>query len=188
MYVVYDSDPPDPRDDDNLGIMVCAHKHYFLGDETARNLKLYSSWEEWLEEEIIKPNGGTKNVIALPLYMYDHGGITIDTCGFSHCDPAGWDWGQVGYIYTTRERILREFGVKRITAKIRNRVEEILRREVEEYDKYLRGEFYGFVRKTREGEIIDCCFGFLTIEDMVDALSGEAKQLLLKFLNKRKSA
>lgn len=38
-----------------------------------------------------------ERVVMLPLYLYDHGGITINTTGF-HCP---WDSGQVGWIHTT---------------------------------------------------------------------------------------
>ncbi len=76
------------------------------------------------------------------------------------------------------------FGVKRITEKVRKKVREILLAEVEEYDKYLRGEYFGFVRENNNGEIVDSLFGFTDIKDMLDYLSGEAKQMLLEFVEK----
>ena len=73
---------------------------------------------------------------------------------------------------------------KRITEKVRKKVREILLAEVEEYDKYLRGEYFGFVRENNNGEIVDSLFGFTDIKDMLDYLSGEAKQMLLEFVEK----
>lgn len=106
LSIYFDSCPTNPREWDNLGTMVCGHRRYDLGDEQAQNIGLYNSWDEWLENEIIKPNGGEENVVYLPLYLYDHGGITMNTTGFS----CPWDSGQVGWIYATKDRFREETG------------------------------------------------------------------------------
>lgn len=149
LSIYYDTNPMNPREWDNLGTMVCWHRRYDLGDERARNIELYNSWDEWLENEILIPNGGEENVIYLPLYLYDHGGITMNTTGFS----CPWDSGQVGWIYTTYSEIEREFG--QVTDEVIDKVKNILRNEVRIYDDYLRGEVYGFILE--EKKTCDCC-------------------------------
>lgn len=99
-----------PREWDNLGTMVCLHRRYTLGDEQAQNTEEYESWEQWLEGEVFKPNGGKDEVVALPLYLYDHSGITMSTGSFGHIDPQRWDWGQVGWIWATKQRLREETG------------------------------------------------------------------------------
>ena len=94
--------------------------------------------------------------VILPLYLYDHGGITINTSGFS----CPWDSGQIGYIYMTRETIFKEYGGKRLTKKLRTRAESLLRSEVETYDQYIRGEVYGYVADD-DGE---SCWGFFGLD------------------------
>jgi hypothetical protein len=42
-----------------------------------------------------------RTVVVLPLYLYDHSGLTISTSPFS----CRWDSGQVGYIHTTFEQV-----------------------------------------------------------------------------------
>jgi hypothetical protein len=106
LRVFYDDHPENPREWDNLGTMVCSHRRYDLGDEQAKNTELYSSWEEWLENEVLEPNGGEDEVVVLPLYLYDHSGITMNTSGFS----CPWDSGQVGWIYCTKKRFREETG------------------------------------------------------------------------------
>lgn len=106
LSIYYDTNPMNPREWDNLGTMVCWHRRYDLGDEQAQNIGLYNSWEEWLENEVLIPNGGEENVVYLPLYLYDHGGITMNTTGFS----CPWDSGQVGWIYATKDRFRKETG------------------------------------------------------------------------------
>ena len=78
----------------------------------------------------------SQKYLMLPLYLYDHSGITMNTTGFS----CPWDSGQVGWIYASKENALREFGGKSFTAATRKKAEDCMRGEVECYDSYLRGE------------------------------------------------
>ena len=69
-----DDDPSNPREDDNLGTMVCFHNNYDLGDKDhGYVLNDYDSWGE-LKEAILKDN---PKAVILPIYMYEHSGITI---------------------------------------------------------------------------------------------------------------
>jgi hypothetical protein len=81
-----------------------------------------------------------KSLIVLPLFLYDHSGITMNTSGFS----CGWDSGQVGYIYITRKKAVEEWGKKVCTKKVVERATKYLEGEVENYDQFLTGEVYGY--------------------------------------------
>jgi hypothetical protein len=139
-----------PREWSNLCTMVCWHRRYSLGDkhdfETPQDFEEY-----WREHE--------NEMIVLPLYLYDHSGITIST---SHTYPYNdrWDAGQVGWIYVEYSDIRREMVGKYITKKKLKRAEEILHSEVEVYDEYLRGEVYGFVVEDKDDETVDSCWGY----------------------------
>lgn len=100
------------------------------------------------------------NLIMLPLYLYDHSGITMSTGPFS----CPWDSGQVGFIYITREQILKEYGWKVITTKRREQIVKYLIADVEIYDQYLTGDVYGYMVEDNDGEDIDSCWGFYGIE------------------------
>jgi len=165
LKIVPEDDPMDPRDSfDNLGKMVCWHKRYRLGDA-----------HEFHSPEAFQEEINDKNAIILPLYLLDHSGLSISTRSFG--DP--WDSGQVGWIYATLEDIRKEFKVKRISKKLRKKVEESLENEVRIYDDYLRGDVWGFVLEKvfdcecHEGyrEHIDSCFGFYG--DMSDSSMRE---------------
>jgi hypothetical protein len=129
LEVVQDTDPESPRTWDNLGTMVCFHNRYELGDKTDYRTEDYGSWEE-LKEGIIKNEG---EVVILPLYLYDHSGITISTSSFS----CRWDSGQVGFIFVSKYKIKKE-GIDE------TKVEEYLKGEVETYDQYLTGDVWGY--------------------------------------------
>jgi hypothetical protein len=151
------SEPWDPRDDDNLGTMVCFHSRYDLGDKHNYRHEDYSGWDE-MERAIIK----NENVgVILPLYLYDHSGITMNTTGFS----CRWDSGQVGFIYITKKKMLEEYGGKYVTKKLRERVAKYLVAEVETYDKYLTGEVYQYEvwklkKNGKKKERLESCGGF----------------------------
>jgi len=151
-----DEDAPNPRKEfDHLGTMVCFHRRYNLGDE--HEFRDHDELRDFLKEE--KP-------ICLPLYLYDHSGITISTGNerFRACDPQGWDWGMLGYIYVTKEDVRKVYGVKRVTRKILAMVTKLLVAEVEEYDHYLAGNVYGYKitkdGKPQSGDVLDSCWGF----------------------------
>ena len=80
--------------------------------------------------------------VWLPLWLYDHSGLTV-SCGervYPYNDR--WDSGCLGWIIVSKAVLLRETDATSDTW--RERGYEILRGEVEEYDQYLRGEVYGY--------------------------------------------
>lgn len=153
LEVYYDPSPMNPRKDDNLGTMLCFHSRYDLGDKNILdiNTSMFDSWED-MEEYLRKEENA---VVILPLFLYDHGGITMKTLPFS----CHWDSGQVGFIYVTREKILKDFKRKKLSKKLLKFVADILLSEVEIYKKYLEGDIYGYILK-ENGEDIDSCWGF----------------------------
>ena len=103
-------------------------------------------------------------MVILPLYLYDHSGITMNTCGFS----CPWDSGQVGWIYADKAMIEQEHG--KITPEILEKVRQTLEAEVKEYDYYLTNQCYGF-QLFKEDVEVDSCWGFLgEIRDVQDAV------------------
>lgn len=105
-----------------------------------------------------------ENMVILPLYLYDHSGITMNTSGFS----CPWDSGQVGWIYADEEAIKKEYG--EVTPETIKQAETVLQDEVKSYDYYLTGQCYGFQLFEGEEEI-DSCWGFLgEIRDVQDAV------------------
>jgi hypothetical protein len=96
------------------------------------------------------------NYIILPLYLYDHSGITISTGPFS----CPWDSGQIGYIYITKEKARKEYSWKYMTKSRIKRIINYLENEVETYDQYLTGDVYGYRISNEDDDHIDSCWGF----------------------------
>jgi len=163
-----DEDPINPRENDNMGKMVCFHDNYVLGDKHDLKHDDFSGWDE-LKSYLVKELGA---VIILPLYLYDHSGITMRTSPFS----CRWDSGQVGFIYASKETVIKEWKVcnKRTKAK----VEKYLEGEVKSYDKYITGEAYGFIID-EHGE--SCC-GYEEEDDCLE----EAKSVVDHIVEKER--
>jgi hypothetical protein len=148
VNIIRDEMPFNPRKEfDSLGTMVCWHSRYNLGDvDGSKEYNSPSELVSYLQRE---------RCIALPLFLYDHSGITMSTQPFS----CPWDSGQVGWIFVEREKVYKEYSAKRITKTIREKVVRILQQEVKTYDDYLTGEVYGY-EVLKGGETVDSCWGF----------------------------
>jgi len=162
IKIYHDPDTENPREWSNLGTLICWHRRYRLGDshrfdspEAFLRDRAGVSDQSDLSMEHLRDRAERK-VVILPVFLYDHSGLAMNTIGF-HCP---WDSGQVGFLYVTLEAVRKEFGVKRVTKALREKAEGILRGEVVSYDAYLGGRVYGYVIE-RDGEEIDACWGFV---------------------------
>ena len=135
-----------PREWDSLGTMVCWHSRYNLGDK--HSFDNNNEFQEFVKDEDI--------AVLLPLFLYDHSGITMNTTGFS----CPWDSGQAGWIYITKDRVKKEYSWKNLTRTRLAKIREYLVGEVKTYDDYLTGNVYGFTAEDKNGEEIDSRQGF----------------------------
>jgi hypothetical protein len=94
----------------------------------------------------------------------DHSGISMSTGSFG--DP--WDSGQVGWIVATPEKIRKEYSVKTISKKTREKVESVLRAEVGTYDDYLTGNVWAF--SVEDHHPCETCGA--TVKDESDSCGG----------------
>lgn len=130
-----------------------------------------------------------KNNLLLPLYLYDHSGITMNTTGFT----CKWDSGQVGFIYQSHKDIKEHIPGHTFKEKL-NQATENLIQEVKTYDCYLTGETYGF-KYFENGEESDSCWGFFgdgedLKKSIAEYLPNDAKDLIedLTFINENETA
>jgi len=164
IEIYQDEDPQNPRNDDcqdNVETMVCFHNRYNLGDKHDYRSEDYSGWDE-MEAAIRKEHNP---VVLLPLYLYDHSGITISTTQFS----CPWDSMRVGFVFLSRKATMKNWGKKRVSQKMKEMAEKMVKSSVEEYDQYLRGDVYGYVIKDKDGEKIDSCWGFYGLEYAIES-------------------
>lgn len=130
------------------------------------------------------------NVAILPIYMYDHSGLTISTGPFS----CPWDSGQVGIIYIEKSTC-EKIGINFDHAK------EYLKGDIEELDNYLTSnvfvvsiyeteeeEFDGEIvyddeEQPKDREIIICVNGYYDY----DHAKAETKDMLVSYQKEREA-
>lgn len=162
-----------PRSWDNMGTMVCFHREAILGDKHDYKSSDYNSWNE-MEKAII---ANEDVAVILPLYVYQHGGMTMNTTGFS----CRFDSGQVGFIFASKKVLREEYGVKYVTQKVRDKALKVLLGEVETYDQYLTGDVYGYrITDTETDEGLDSCWGYYGSDYCME----EAKRIVEYYLQK----
>jgi hypothetical protein len=195
--------PINPRKEwDNVGTMVCWHDRYDLGDEQPKEdpqeymeRMVRSVQEDWFnrmdwiidncdyrsprEAKMIEARDQRvheildRDFIILPLYLYDHSGITMRCSPFS----CPWDSGQVGFIYCSMDKAREEWGGGNPAAtdeEVRAAAIKCLTGEVKTYDSYLTGDVWGYVVERVEydedgdevsREHLDSCWGFVGEEE-----------------------
>lgn len=202
LYDTYDDDNANPRDcDGNLGEIVGWHRDYFIGDvqlnggavrvpfETARGRTEFRSMRT-----VARYLGIARGAVCiLPLYLYDHSGISISAGAPNPFDNPvtrvdefgtglGWDTSMVGFVYTTADRVREQCGAYPYapsdwTGTPSAWLARALNAEVRTYDAYLRGEVYWWRVVDADGDILESCGGYLPDVDERDSLAyirGEA--------------
>ena len=134
---------------------------YIMDDLTASHcMTLMEPYAEWL-----------------PLWLYDHSGITM-SCGARHYPYNDqWDSGCVGWIVMLKEKAMSELGADEETW--RERAMACMETSVKTYDQYLTGDVYGYtlyVEETGEGGKaewveIDSSWGFFGSDVMESGLA-----------------
>lgn len=90
LKIIPDENPLNPRTDcDHLGIMLCWHRRYSLGDSHP-----YDTPQDFAESAAAKDM-----FVCLPVYLLDHSGLYVSVNDFND----SWDSGQLGFIYCTKQ-------------------------------------------------------------------------------------
>jgi hypothetical protein len=155
-----DTDPESPREWGNLGKMAMFHRRYSLPNDD----KIDMAEAKRIEKD--------RDYIWLPIYGYDHGGLTISVDSFS----CPWDSGRLGIIYVHKNDVRKEYNTKRIDLKTSLLVSRRLIDEVKVYDQYLAGDVYGY--KVTVGDEENSCWGFYGL----DECKKEARSVALAML------
>jgi len=136
-----------PRENDNMCIFHIAHRNYAFGER---------QWMNRQEVDDAQREAEAKGDICVPLYMYDHSGITISLSPFQ----CPFDSGQVGFVQVKKDEIISNFGKKNWTKKLRVKALEVAEMEVKELDSFLTGEVYGYKIDT-DTEQEESCWGYI---------------------------
>lgn len=152
-----DECPLNPMEDwDAQPTIVHWHSRYNLGEQYPESFPHPFEEREAAIEAIRAEYGCT---VVVPVYLYDHSGITISTTPFS----CPWDSGQVGFAFFTSKALKDGWGDHPWPTD--EALPEIIASSLESYDMYLRGDVKGF---TIEGpNVHESVGGFFCSEEDV---------------------
>jgi len=181
--IFIDPEPLNPRTEyENLCTMLCWHHRYNLGDPCPHYSDRHGRTWEWpaeyrrrdfLEGKLpasLNDHAQTPGII-LPLYLYDHSGLSISTGPFN----CPWDSGQVGWIHCSYEKANQELRSRpmknpRRSKTLRQKMLACMNAEVSTYDQYLRGDVYGYELQSLDDQsdwlVEDSCWGYYGLEDL----------------------
>ena len=189
----------DPREWDCLGTIVGWDRDVKLGEKQIReqyqvelvlldilndamNLsdEQYDNVMEYATAEVLM-NAIQKHTkaVVLPIYLYNHSGISISTISnkYRMFDGAGWDWGISGIIYAMESTIKKEYGGDKVTDEMRTKAIEVLNGEIKTLNMYFQDEVYWFSIK-EDDLMVDSCGGIFA-EDL-EELKKELKTIVRK--------
>lgn len=208
ISIFQDEDPENPRDWDNLGTIVGWSRRHYIGDEQpkctpaeflqglARNADdsieeiedrvdpinahwcgQDSRWKDMANNYLKKryEQALDDNYVLLPVHMYEHGGVALSTSGFS----CPWDSGQVGYIYASKEKVVKEYG--EWTADSVAKATKFLEGEIETYSQFINGEVYGYVIENGDdSDAVDegSCWGFYGTDYCIQEAKSQVDYLV----------
>lgn len=176
IHIRQDHDPLNPRIDwDHPWNWYSNHRRYDFDKESYKSSK-------WLKLDDIMPDdfgedehegetiyeavlrNNPEFLDAHPIYLLDHSSLHVSLGSFG--DP--WDSG-VGAVATITRKKAEEYwpDLKGDDEKLKERAYKALEEEVDEMEKYLNGDVYGFVIETQDGEG-DSCWGFYDIKDALE--------------------
>lgn len=129
----------------------------------------------------------------LPLWLYDHGGITMSCGNRTGVYADRWDSGCVGWIILLKENAFGELcyfdedenglpvNVRPLTEDTwRARAVEVMEADVERYDQYLMGQAYGYTLYRQDGEEWaeeETIWGFLGSDILENGIADEVSGL-----------
>lgn len=205
LVIEQDEFPEDPRSWDNLETMLCCHREYHLGDcnsnkETEEQLaeicRKYGKSDEEIDEmtfaEEIQFILDQDDVCGLPLWLYDHSGISIST---GRVCP--WDSSLVGLIFVEKDFFIEHTCITN-EENWKKEAKGMLEDKIEVYNYFLQGNVYMWtlyepvvvIRQSmdgkelsrkinEEGKIVDSMSGFYdpTLEDVEEYFDFEIAEI-----------
>jgi len=208
VKVIYDDLSENPRDDSDcwVGTLLTWHRRYDWSDEC--NDKVGAPFDTMLrliqnkdtefdpdDEKWLDGQGNAlrqevqrlmeKYYVVVPVFLYDHGGVSLSTMPFS----CPWDSGQLGFIFADKDHRMLEHKVTEWTDDLQQKTVGLLESEISILDQYVQGEVYGLICEKLIGpdeqldwEQQDSCFGFYGDDPKSNGMEGHLPETLVPTL------
>lgn len=172
LVISYDPGSTSPREDSNLGYFLTKDRSMNSPDSypeieniIADTGDYASSQEEHMEmiKKQVEQVLDEKVLAIYPICKYEHSGVS-----YSLGEHHGFDYSNNGF-YIITEKSQKEMGTTE------EKWEKVIQDEIGIYNKYVNGEVYSFTLYDDDGEMVDSCCGFYSLEDIKEHLPEEWK-------------
>lgn len=110
--------------------------------------------------------GKRKGILAFPILSYDHGDIQY----YLGNNIDRWDGSVSGFAWVEKDKVYQEFGVSKISSKLVEHLKSHISSDLGLYNKYVRGDSYGFELYDSNGKFMDSLYGLYDRDDEPDYL------------------
>lgn len=150
-----DGDARPPWEDvDNDPVIIGVLSRYTIGPED------WSGQVHSVEVGLKKIKYTYGNAIVREIYAYIHSGIHLQLDSPEGLPDQRWDVSFAGWAVYPYELIRKNYGVKSVSKKAKERANGELENIIRITNQYLSGDVYGYVIEDGEGETVDSCWGF----------------------------
>ena len=133
IKIEHDTDAESPRTWCNMGTLLVCEPY---------------TWGDWATGDVERIHfiiAKHPDRVALPVYIYDHSGVTISTTPFA-CQ---WDSALCGVIYAERSHMDYVSDEQTLA---------VLKSEIETLDQWLNGDVWGYTITDDQGTTLDSCW------------------------------
>ena len=100
------------------------------------------------------------NLEYLPIYVYQHSGITMSTGSYA----CPWDSGHAGYIFASHTEIKKRYMKKKYTKALEATAQAGMKSWIKYLAAICEGSIYGYTIENKDGEQLESCWGFVETE------------------------
>lgn len=152
LEITHDDWVDSPRTWSNLGVIFVPSNCRYMKSESDLDWDSICEGNRERDCERLEKMG----YIVYPLSVYDHSGVSIYIGG--SCDK--WDSGQIGWYLVSKSDVYKEYGCKRISPKLRAKLDKIVEGEIEVFNDWCNGENWEY-NLFKGDELFDSCGGFI---------------------------
>ncbi|MDO7253056.1 hypothetical protein [Helicobacter cappadocius] len=158
------------------------HKRYYTDSKyKAIKAKDGSFWgiEDFDSLEEIQEFLTNNDYLFNYVYLYEHSGFRIWTSTekqYPNSIDMFFDSGCFGFLYVSKDKVRREYGVKKISPKVKKQVYDFMSGFVQnEWEQYFNGEVYEYLLLDKNDVYEECLGGFYGLEGLREHLNSELK-------------
>lgn len=163
--IYQDQDCPSPREDCHGCELALSHRRYDLPNDEGIDPDNFGGSLDAIETYLRGRTDERGALVILPVWGYDHSGLSMKAGERTYPFGDQWDSGCLGLAYVTRQNWADTQGTEWTGSDEQvTQAELLIGSDVEEYSRWLNGECYGYTVTDFDGEEVGACWGYIGYE------------------------